>query len=576
MGDDPKAASAIARILGGDPKSFRALFRRNLLDPFVLVHKNVSEQARIQLLNSGLEGLVFNPNRQRVRPEGMLAVQVLGLTNAEHRGVSGVEQQMESILAGENGWSLLQLDGRNRRHSSPGNPVRQPRDGRHVVLTLDKTFQAILEEELRRGVEVYKASGGSAVLMDPYKGDVLGMASVNAKPFGDPSLDLVEGIQNRAVQIAFEPGSTLKVVTAVASLQEGLCTAETPVFCENGNYRFSGQTISDHNERYGLIPFRRVLEVSSNIGITKIARKLGREKLFHYMQNFGLGTPTTVELPGEASGILPPMHTWTEFATATIGFGQGVSVTTLQLACILSAVANGGELVKPRIVLGTLGSEGQTPMEPKRQVIRRVISPAVAAAVADILEGVVQQGSGIGARVEGIRIAGKTGTAQKSIPGVRGYAPGVYTSSFVGFWPKEAPQYVLVLVLEEPRESYWAGQSAAPIFGSVVERMTGLPSSPWNIRNAEAPDVPPKAKFIFSAAENTEAGPQGSGDSKVPRVLGLSLRRALEALARDGIEARVQGEGMVVQQFPAPGAKRAPGAVCFLTCAQPGDKGKSL
>jgi cell division protein FtsI (penicillin-binding protein 3) len=574
--DPRQAAEVFANILGGSPDEYLPHLLKNRRDRFVVIRKEVTEAQKSQLAGSRLKGLTFNPTPQRVHPCRSLALPVLGLTNAEHRGIAGIEQQMESVLNGEDGREVRQVDGRNRAHASPGDRVRTPRNGSHVVLTLDQTCQTLLEEELKRGVDGYRAEFGSAVLMDPFTGEILGMASIGAGGFDDPSSDLLDNIQNRAIQIVFEPGSTLKVATVAAALEDKLYDPGTTIYCENGAFRFAGQVIHDHEQKYGMLTFSQVLEYSSNIGITKITKKVGRKRLYKSLQNFGFGTRTAVDLPGEASGSIPEAHRWNDFTTAAIGFGQGISVTTLQLACMVSAVANGGELLKPQIVKSVLNPEEEEIPVANREVIRRVISPETADRIGTMLENAVTQGSGKTARVEGIRIAGKTGTAQKSVPGVRGYLPGTYTCSFAGFWPKEAPRYVLVIVLEEPRESYYAALSAAPVFANVVERMVGLPTSPRMLEETgQSQDA--SGRFVFSSATPTP-GSRTAGSSRhravndspyhVPNVVGYSLRQALQELAKRQIEARVEGDGAVVKQSPEPGRLIEPGMVCFLLCAR--------
>ena len=574
-GDINPVCGAFARILGGEFQKYRDLIRRKTGKSLCTIQRNISENQRNALIDAGIKGLVINPTRQRMRPCGMLGIQVLGWTNAAHCGVSGIEQQMESVLRGEDGFAVLQVDGRQRSHSSPDEPTKPPKNGSHVVLTLDQTYQTILEEELRKGVSLFKAEGGSAVLMDPFSGEILGMASINSKPFEDPSVDLIDGIQNRAVQSAFEPGSTLKVVTAAAALEEDVFKPETPIECENGSYRFAGQVIHDHREHYGLLTFSQVVEYSSNIGIVKITKKLGKKSLYRYLQNFGFGTKTAVDLPGENAGFLPPVYDWNSFTTATIGFGQGISVSTVQMACMMSVIANGGELVRPQIIRTFLDGDEEETVEPKAQVIRRVISTETASIIGEILENAVRRGSAMKARVQGLRIAGKTGTAQKSFPGVRGYVPGAYTSSFAGFWPREAPQYVLVVVLEEPKESYWASQSAAPIFAKIVGRMVGIPTTPW-IPKEDQDHEEAKTAFIFSSASVPARASSLTRDSKdsvndspyhMPRLVGMSLRMAMQELAKRRMEARVEGEGIVVKQSPDAGQRLEPGMVCTLLCS---------
>ncbi len=584
------AAAVFAEALGGDRDGYLRLLSRNAQNEFVTVHRHVSEEQKAALEAAGLRGLLFNPSRLRIHPVGRVGLPVVGRINGDRRGISGIEMQYETVLSGENGWRFLQVDGRNRLHACPDESDKLPRDGRDIRLTLDPTLQTIVEDELRRGLVRYKAGAGSAVLMNPADGEVLAMASVTAEDPSNEAVGIQEGLQNRAVQTVFEPGSTLKVVTAAAALEEGVFEPESPIHCENGEFRFAGRVLHDHDKKYGKLSFSRVLEVSSNIGIAKVTRKLGRKRLYKSIQAFGFGTRTAVDLPGEAGGSLPPVYGWNDFTTATIGFGQGISVTTLQVAGMMAAVANGGELLKPRVVLSVQEPDGRETAAGGREVLRRVLHPETAARLSEILERAVNQGSGAAAGVPGIRVAGKTGTAQKSAPGTRGYTPGLYTSSFAGFWPCEAPRFVLVVVLEEPRAEYYAASSAAPIFASMVQRIVGLPSSPWMIRRGEdalavrsgleetpgrgAAEPAGKARFVLASSETPRgfrtAEPRrrriDTPAGTMPDLAGLSLREALTALAERKIEARVRGEGRVTAQSPEPGSRIAPGMVCFIAC----------
>jgi cell division protein FtsI (penicillin-binding protein 3) len=598
MGGFRRAASAFAEVLGGDRDAYLRLLSRNAQDEFVTIHHHVSEEQKASLEAAGLRGLVFNPSRLRIHPVGRVALPVVGRINGERRGISGIELQYETVLAGENGWRFLRVDGRNRLHASPDEMDRPPCDGRDVRLTIDPTLQTIVEDELRRGLVRNKAGAGSAVLMNPANGEVLAMASVTADDPADAAVGLEEGLQNRAVQAVFEPGSTLKVVTAAAALEEGVFQPDTPIQCENGEFRLAGHVLHDHEKKYGRLSFSRVVEVSSNIGIAKVTRKLGRKRLYKSMQAFGFGTRTAIDLPGESGGSLPPVYGWNDFTTAAIGFGQGISVNTLQVAGMMTAVANGGELLKPRIILSVQDADGRETAAPGRDILRRVLSPETSARLSEILERAVLQGSGAAAGVRGVRVAGKTGTAQKSAPGSRGYTPGLYTSSFAGFWPCEAPRFVLVVVLEEPRQEYWAASSAAPVFASVVQRIVGLPSSPWMIRRdddalvakdrpeagfadrtgrgAAGTDAGVNARFVLASAEKPAGFRASAADTRrrrietpahtVPDLIGLSLREAMTSLAERKIEARVRGEGMVTAQSPDPGSRISSGMVCFIAC----------
>lgn len=573
--DDQEAASSLAKILGGKEKKYLDLLEKNRERSFVWIQKDITKEQKTCFDSLEISGIMTLRERKRVRPHKSLAYQAVGITNVEHRGVGGVEQAADEVLGGEDGWVILQKDGYNRNYSCLDYPAKQPENGYHVVLTLNYLYQAVVEEEMERGVALYKAKRGSAVLVDPFTGEVLAMASVVGPCFREEKIEFGKLMQNQTTQVNYEPGSTFKIVTAAAALEEALFRPNSLIHCENGEYTLSGHTIHDGNRIYTWLTLSQVLENSSNIGIAKVGRKLGKKVLYKYIQNFGFGNRTGIGLPGEAAGILFPVYKWTDFSTATIAFGQGISVTGIQLACMASVIANGGELVKPRILSAIQDHNGKEVRIFPREVIRRVISESTAAQIRDILERVVRDGSGHMAAVEGIGVAGKTGTAQKSVSGFKGYVPGAYVSSFVGFWPAETPMYVLVLILDEPEEMYWGSRSAAPVFARIVERISGLhtlPAVPRDLRDGTRY----AKKFVFSNYQE-KGGKLGNDDAlvreevsryHVPRLRGLSLREALKRLAFREIEAKIEGSGVVIEQEPEPGCKVERGMICRLICRE--------
>lgn len=571
------AASILSEVLGEEPDSYHKDLEEKNDKHFIWIDRDITENQKQLLIDSKLPGFIFLQGRKRVHPYQDLARQVLGIANAEHRGVGGVEQACEHILQGEDGWAIYQRDGLNRNFMSIDYPLREPMDGSHVVLTIDHLYQTIVEEELRRGAIRHKAKAGSAVLLDPFTGGILAMASVLRDTRSSDKPGINEFLRNQAVQVDFEPGSTFKIVTAAAALEEGIFQPNSLVHCENGTYRLADHTIHDHQKAYSWLTLSRIVEVSSNIGMAKIGKKLGNKTLYKYIQNFGFGNRTGIELPGEASGILRPVYHWTDFSTAVISFGQEISATTLQMALMTSVVANGGELMRPQIIKSLLDREGRHVKTFSPQVIRRVISQRTANQLTSILQGVVLKGNGMEADVEGVRVAGKTGTAQKSIPGYKGYYPGAYVSSFVGFWPAEAPMFVLVVVLDEARQLYWGATSAAPVFSRIVSRMIGLPMTPRTPPGQEKQDRDGKKRFVFTSfEEDREPLPKKNRNNPrskpspyhVPDLVGLSLREALLRLGAMGIEARVQGSGVVVAQDPEPNTRIEKGTVCRLTCKE--------
>jgi cell division protein FtsI (penicillin-binding protein 3) len=572
--DKQNVIKILREVLKGDVNDYQALFNKKENNHFIKIKSHITKKEENILAEMNIPGLIFYKERRRVRPYNIVGRQIIGITNAEHKGVCGVEQSYDTILRGVDGWAIYQKDGLNRKFSSLDYPIEESINGNNVVLTIDYVHQAVVEEELVKGLKFHQAKWGAAILMDPFTGEILAMASIAGKNCpGDSDFD--KNMKNRAVQAIFEPGSTLKILTTAAAIEEGKFKPNSLIHCENGEFNISGHIIHDHDDKHDWLTLIQILEKSSNIGIAKVGLKLGKEKLFKYIQNFGFGNRTGIRLPGEEAGILQPVYHWTDFSTATIAFGQGISVTGLQMACMVSVIANGGELVKPCIIKGINDQDSRVKEKLTREVIRRVISEETSEKMRHILEMVVQKGNAGKAAVEGIRVAGKTGTAQKSVAGYKGYLPQAYISTFAGFWPVEEPRFVFVVILDEAKHLYWGAHSTAPIFAEVVKRIEGLP----NIRLF--PEEPSKKykrnkTFLFSNLESGEAGSHqvkttltsksNSSLTQIPQLMGLSLREALQKLAVRGVEARVQGSGIVQNQDPQPGAKVKEGLICKLIC----------
>ncbi len=575
--DREVAAEIFASVLKGDKNIYRNVLEENKDKKFVWIENDITTSQKDSLYRLQINGLIPVQTRKRVHPYDILGRQVIGITNGEHRGVSGVELAMDDTLRGEDGWGIYQKDALKRNYLSLDYPVKESKNGHHVVLTLDHAYQTIVEEELSRGVVYHGAKRGSAVLMDPFTGEILVMASVMRRMENGKEPDFDMTLQNQPVQVDFEPGSTFKIVTAAAALEEGLFHPNSIIFCENGSYKFLNHTIHDHNQSHGMLTLSQIVEYSSNIGISKVGEKLGKNILYKYLQNFGFGNRTGVGLPGEVPGILRPVYYWSDFSIAAVSFGQEISVTALQETCMISAIANGGKLLKPVLTKAIIDDNGNITKHYSGEVIRRVISEDTASQLKTILENVVNQGSGVEAKVEGVRIAGKTGTAQKSEPGFEGYRPGVYVSSFAGFWPADAPMFAMVIVLDEPQRAYWGSQSAAPIFSRVVSRMAGFPSE-HGLPGREENENSLESRLVFSSYFKNNQAEIGAAEESssvydspyhVPKLKGLSVREALKRLSSRGIEGRIEGRGIVIEQNLKPGEKVIAGMVCYLRCQEP-------
>jgi cell division protein FtsI (penicillin-binding protein 3) len=352
-------------------------------------------------------------------------------------------------------------------------PARGDVVPRSVVLTIDRTLQYIVEQELALQMKLSRAKSGTVIVQDPHTGDILAMAnapSFNPNYWGDRRARTgytVEMLKNTSVETVVEPGSTFKLITAAAAIDQQVVSPRDGFFCENGLWQIKGREIHDH-EKDGWLTFTEVISRSSNIGTAKVALKLGSDNLFRYARAFGFGMPTGCGLPGDGSGILRNPRVWTSGSLITIAFGQEVGVTPLQMVNAYSVVANGGLLLEPRLYKGVVDEHGAYHQWAGRKPIRRVISPQTVTALKRILTEVVDNGTGKSARVEGIPVAGKTGTAQKIDVLTRRYHADSFLASFCGFAPASSPRLVIGVFIDEPRTSQWGSLEAAPLFSRIV------------------------------------------------------------------------------------------------------------
>jgi cell division protein FtsI (penicillin-binding protein 3) len=529
----------------------------------------------------------------------------LGAVNKDGIGDEGIECAMESSLKGVVGWETRYTDARGKETGLSGSASRPSVEGDQVVLTIDADLQWIVEDALAQATAEHEARGGSAVLVEVETGEVLALAAVGAKGLG-------EG--RRANRIApiedtFEPGSTFKIVTFAAALERGLIDDNAVFFAENGRARFGPCEIRDV-KKMGWLCAPDVLAQSSNIATAKIGELVGANDLYAMAGQLGFGRRTHIELPGEVAGILRPVSEWSGRSVPTVSIGQEVAVTSLQLAMAYGAIANGGELMRPRLVKEVVRADGTVRARSAVEVVRRAMSEETAATLRRYLTRVVDTGTGKRAQIPGVAVAGKTGTAQKARTDGRGYATGRFVSSFIGFFPADRPRYVLAISIDEPAGMHYGGEVAAPVFRQIATAMLGPAHEFDGLRLVAAdaevgndrpsrltvPDVrlmtPTAAVEALDRAgfEPTMRGEQGArvlgqdpapgtkvargavirmsssvaDGNSLPDLRGLSLREALSRLRGVGVEARVDGVGRVAEQSPAPGAAIAPGLVCRL------------
>jgi len=433
---------------------------------FAWVKRKVDEDTKNKVESLGLEGVYFMKEPKRFYPGETLACHILGVTGIDNEGLEGVEFYYDRDLKGEYGWKRSYRDAKRREIVSFQTEVLPARNGNNLVLTVDEVIQHILEREVRDIVKRYKPEAVSIIALEPSTGEVLGIA--NYPFYNGNEIRTIDGktLRNRAISDSFEPGSVFKVVTASAALEEGVVDFDTKFFCENGQYRIGKRILHDYKP-YGNLTFRQVIEKSSNIGVSKVASKLGKEKLYEYVIKFNCGNPTGIDLPGEAGGIVRDLDKWFKVDMTTIPMGQGIALTTLQLASIVSAIANEGVLMKPFVVKEVLNEEGIVIKENHPFRIRQVISLDTANKVKELLKGVVDHGTGKRAKLDRYTACGKTGTAQKVKPG--GYYKKKYIASFIGFAPSENPKIALAISVDDPKgRRHFGGQVAAPAFRNIM------------------------------------------------------------------------------------------------------------
>lgn len=471
-------AHALAKVLGGSYRDYQSKLRQDR--NFVWIARQVSPKKAERLAELGLPGIAFLTESKRVYPQGRHGAHVVGLTDVDGNGLCGVELQMDQALTGARETVIHFLDCAGRRTPAPACSKTIPKDGESVVLTIDLGLQSIAEVELERAVREWEAKAGSIVIQDPWTGEILAMASWPVFDPNTPSRYSVESQKNRVVTDQFEPGSTFKIVTASAALETGAAGRTSVYWAGRGKKRVGGALIHDVKER-GWLVFDDALVYSSNVCFAEIASAVGDVLLYSYARDFGFGSPTGIALPGEVRGTLREPASWSKRSAQTIGIGQEVAVTALQLVGAYSAIANGGYLMQPQIVKAVLAEDGRVVDEPRLSAVRQVIRPEVAAAVRELLAMTAERGTGKNAQVSEVAVGGKTGTAQKVVPGIRGFAPGKHVSSFAGMVPADDPRFVCLVVIDEPKGRGLGGEVAAPAFSRIVERVVRGPGHEYVI-----------------------------------------------------------------------------------------------
>lgn len=456
-----KTANILSPILNIDAKSLEEKLKKK--KGFVWVKRKLSFDESRAVKNLGLFGFGFIKESRRSYPNTYLMSHVLGFAGLDNEGLEGTELLYNLDLKGSSGWALMLRDARQKQLPIY-KKLEEAKDGHDIVLNLDEVIQYIAETHLDKAFSRYNAQAASIIVMDPYSGRILALANRptydNNKSSGVPS----EIKKDYAVSYLFEPGSVFKIIASSAAIEENVFNEQDRFFCENGNYKVANHVLHDVHP-YGWLTFREVVVKSSNIGVTKIAQRLGAPVIFKYAQAFGFGKRTGVDLPGEISGMLLPPAKWSKTSIGAIPIGQEVGVTVVQLASAISVIANGGYLVRPFVVNRVQDKQGHIIKQFESFCVRRVISESTAKRMRSILADVVETGTAQLAKSKEVKLAGKTGTAQKIINGQ--YSHSNFVATFAGFAPADVPKIVVVVIVDDPHPVYYGGVVCAPVFRDV-------------------------------------------------------------------------------------------------------------
>lgn len=460
--DKEKAVTHLSGLLKVDPQFVRDRLSRKKY--FVWLARKLPAEQTEKIKALKIHGLGFIKESKRYYPNQYLAAHLIGFAGMDNKGLEGIEMQFDKYLKGEYGWTNILRDARQRELMIEKDFV-PPKDGFSLVLTIDETIQYIAEKALDKAYKANNALGATIVVMDPKTGEILALANRPTYNISDAAKSPSASRTNRAIAFVYEPGSVFKIVAASAAIETGAFKETDKIYCENGQYRVANHILHDHG-KHGSLTFQQVIEQSSNIGTTKIAQKLGPEVFYQFGHRFRFGIKTGIDLLGEVDGVLKPPSRWSKTSIGAIPIGHEVAVTAMQLLGAISAIANDGIYMKPFVVKYIKDNKDELIKSFEPQIVDRVLSASSAQRVKEILAGVVENGTGKRAKVEGMRVGGKTGTAEKPIGGK--YVRNKNYASFVGFAPVDNPRLAAVIIFDEPHPNHFGGTVAAPVFSEVM------------------------------------------------------------------------------------------------------------
>jgi len=560
----------------GQPKE-KYLKKLNSTAKFCYLERNIQRETLGSLEITTFEGLIIERKYRRFYPHNHVAAQVLGFTNIDDEGISGIEKDFNSYLTGKPGAVYKTKGWSGKIQHKSGMPFQAPMDGCNIQLTLDLEYQSILEEELKRRQIETNALSATGIIMDPQSGEILAMASTPGFDNNEFGTSFPAQQRIRAITDQFEPGSTFKVVPAVSAIYKNAVNLEEEFNCENGKYDYYNIIVRDHDE-HSMLTLPQIIQFSSNIGVIKVMERVGTKSLYQTSRDFGFGSTTGISLAGETGGKLSALKSWSAVSLGQIAMGHEVGVTAIQLASAYCAIANGGYLVTPRLVQQIIDRNQEVIYAEESSVIRKIADENTMENIRKMLRNVVMNGTGHNAGISGWDVAGKTGTAQKWIDGQ--YSNDKFISNFVGFFPYKNPQLLAFIMLDEPNQPYhWGAEGAAIAFKRVIKRIISMDDGITPpTRNADEgifayqipkndviiQNEPPIAIQASSLPLGLSTAARFSNKVEMPEIRGFSMRKAMTSLRQAGLKYKIQGSGKVAWQSPEPGTILNKGYTCTV------------
>jgi cell division protein FtsI (penicillin-binding protein 3) len=576
ISDPSMVAQLLAHALDASPEDLETKIRAAHTP--VRLGKKLSPETVQRIDDMNLRGVFFQKENRRVYPQHELAAHVLGYVDVDEKGIDGIEKSLDDQIRGVPGKMMVMADGKRRSYDRTGS---KPDPGGSVTLTIDETIQYIAEKELATGIEETHSKHGTVVVQDPNTGELLAVANWPTFDPNDAGKYSEDQLDDRAVNIPYEPGSVFKVLTMTAAIENHLTNPAELIDCQMGSIVVGNRLIHDHKP-FGVLSVSDILVHSSDVGAIKIGLRLGAPRFHEVVRDFGIGQVTGIPLPGERHGLLPADNPWSLSSLASISMGQEVSVTPIQIISAISAVANGGIYNHPTIVKD-IESDKPGPVIPGADP-RRVTDEQTAATVRDMMESVVLRGTGMPAHLDGYTAGGKSGTAQIIDPLTGRYSATNYTASFVGIAPISDPAVTILVVLDSPSAGHLGGEVAGPIFKRIAQEVLTYMAVQHDLSPGSDTEVAQKSqkkqqqlaqqveqqgtddaeRARFEAVVERQAGktfPTGNTPTiPVPNLAGQSVRGVIEACSRLGLEPSLIGEGVALQQFPEAGMQVEPGS----------------